>query len=253
ELAKLQGNLATAEQEAQESHQRVRRLQKELSSMSQEQRSLKDKVSLYNHTWQHVPQYEAGFPELCVTQSCFCGTTQLRSHREGESRLREIKDTVRSLKTEVKAELSNGIRELEMPSSDASDTESHKENYPHFSTLRRAAFSAKDEQWCGDVLREKLRQQEDHLKAQLRRSMWSQEAALSQRRQQTEGTLQGLRRHVDRLDELLLNSSPDSMSLNHSEPPLKHGRPSTSQNWSLESSPVRLDPALPEKGPDRSW
>ncbi|XP_018614636.2 centriolin isoform X1 [Scleropages formosus] len=221
ELAKLQGNLATAEQEAQESHQRVRRLQKELSSMSQEQRSLKDK---------------------------------LRSHREGESRLREIKDTVRSLKTEVKAELSNGIRELEMPSSDASDTESHKENYPHFSTLRRAAFSAKDEQWCGDVLREKLRQQEDHLKAQLRRSMWSQEAALSQRRQQTEGTLQGLRRHVDRLDELLLNSSPDSMSLNHSEPPLKHGRPSTSQNWSLESSPVRLDPALPEKGPaDRSW
>ncbi|KAG9354507.1 hypothetical protein JZ751_001217 [Albula glossodonta] len=222
EQVRLQRELVVLDQTARENHQQARELQEELNSVSQELLALKDK---------------------------------LRSYEEGETRRQGIREAMRSLRSDVKAE----IRELEMPLDDVSDTDSHKESYALFSpSARRVAFNTKDEQWRGEALREKLRQQEDHLKAQLRRRMWSQEEALSQRRQQTEGSLQGLRRRVDRLDKLL-SSSTDSLMLSHSEPPLKHGRPDVSETGRSSASPshscssdpscspVRLDPSLPEK------
>ncbi|KAL0192669.1 hypothetical protein M9458_010965, partial [Cirrhinus mrigala] len=44
-----------------------------------------------------------------------------------------------------------------------------------------------------------------------------------QRRLQTEGSIQGLRRHVDKLDQLLGNSSKDSYYLSDQEALSKHG------------------------------
>ncbi|XP_064210604.1 centriolin isoform X1 [Anguilla rostrata] len=222
ERVRLQRELVAVDQAARENHQRAKDLEEELNCVSQELLGLRDK---------------------------------LRSQEEGETRRRGIREAMRSLRSEVRAE----IRELETPPSDASDTESLKENHPLFTpSLGRVAFSTKDEQWRGEALREKLQQQEDHLKAQLRRRMWSQEEALSQRRQQTEGSLQGLRRRVDKLDELV-NGSADFPTPGHSEPPLKHGRPDVpeagrSLGGSARScSPVRLDPALPEKDQGSSW
>ncbi|XP_045564073.1 centriolin isoform X4 [Salmo salar] len=188
-------------------------------------------------------------------------TEQLRSQEEGgESRLREIKKAMRWLKTDVKAELNSGMVELPLaPDQDpsSSDTDNHKENYPLYSTpaVPRPACNPTDEQWRGEVLRERLRQQEDLLKAQLGRRMWSQEEFLSQRRQQTEGSLLGLSRRVDKLGQLLGNCTSDSLSLSSSEPPLKQGYPDAPEKWRLQESaqaevshkPVRLDPTLLEK------
>ncbi|XP_055776513.1 centriolin isoform X3 [Salvelinus fontinalis] len=194
-------------------------------------------------------------------------TEQLRSQEEGgESRLREIKEAMRWLKTDVKAELNSGMVELPLApdqDSSSSDTDDHKENYPLYSTpaVPRPACNPTDEQWRGEVLRERLRQQEDLLKAQLGRRMWSQEEFLSQRRQQTEGSLLGLSRRVDKLGQLLGNCTSDSLSLSSSEPPLKQGcvsvskKPDAPEKWRLQESaqaevshkPVRLDPTLLEK------
>lgn len=52
--------------------------------------------------------------------------------------------------------------------------------------------------------------------------MFSQQESLSQRRLQTEGSIQGLRRHVDKLDQLLSNSSKDSYYFNDQEALPKH-------------------------------
>uniref|UniRef100_A0AAZ3QZZ8 Uncharacterized protein n=2 Tax=Oncorhynchus tshawytscha TaxID=74940 RepID=A0AAZ3QZZ8_ONCTS len=187
-------------------------------------------------------------------------TEQLRSQEGGESRLREIKEAMHWLKTDVKAELNSGMVELPLaPDQDpsSSDTDDHKENYPLYSTpaVPRLACNPTDEQWRGEVLRERLRQQEDLLKAQLGRRMWSQEEFLSQRRQQTEGSLLGLSRRVDKLGQLLGNCTSDSLSLSSSEPPLKQGCPDAPEKWRLQESAqaevshklVRLDPTLLEK------
>ncbi|XP_016408818.1 centriolin-like [Sinocyclocheilus rhinocerous] len=147
------------------------------------------------------------------------GVEKLQSQEEGSTQLREIKDSMHSLRSQVKAELDNGLRELESPSSASSDTDSLKENRPGVGI---PACNTKDEQWRGDKLRERLRQQEDHLKVQLRRRMFSQQEALSQRRLQTEGSIQGLRRHVDELDRRLSNSSKDSYYLDDQEALPKH-------------------------------
>ncbi|XP_035642272.1 centriolin isoform X8 [Oncorhynchus keta] len=185
-------------------------------------------------------------------------TEQLRSQEGGECRLREIKEAMRWLKTDVKAELNSGMVELPLaPDQDPSSTDDHKENYPLYSTpaVPRLACNPTDEQWRGEVLRERLRQQEDLLKAQLGRRMWSQEEFLSQRRQQTEGSLLGLSRRVDKLGQLLGNCTSDSLSLSSSESPLKQGYPDAPEKWRLQESaqaevshkPVRLDPTLLEK------
>ncbi|XP_052447896.1 centriolin isoform X2 [Carassius gibelio] len=177
ERIRLQRDLLTVEKAAQETHKQARTLQEQLRTISQELLCLKDK---------------------------------LQSQEEGNTRLCEIKDSVRSVRSQV----DSGLKELESPSSASSDTDSMKEN--HFGvklSVGNPAYNTKDEQWRGEALRERLRQQEDHLKVQLRRRMFSQQEALSQRRLQTEGSIQGLRKHVDKLDQLLSNSSKDSYYL----------------------------------------
>ncbi|XP_073696104.1 centriolin [Garra rufa] len=189
ERVRLQRDLLTVEKAAQESHKQARILQEQLRTISQELLCLKDK---------------------------------LQSQEEGNTRLHEIKDSVRSVRSQVKAELDSGVRDLESPSS-VSDTDSLKENHPGVTlSVGNPAYNTTDEQWRGEALRERLRQQEDHLKVQLRRRMFSQQEALSQRRLQTEGSIQGLRRHVDKLDQLLGNSSKDSYYLSDQEALPKH-------------------------------
>ncbi|XP_016397491.1 centriolin-like [Sinocyclocheilus rhinocerous] len=180
ERVRLQRDLLTVEKAAQENHKQARTLQEQLRTISQELLCLRDK---------------------------------LQSQEEGNTRLCEIKDSVRSVRSPVKVELDSGLKELEPPSSASSDTDSLKENHQHTLSVGNPAYNTKDEQWRGEALRERLRQQEDHLKVQLRRRMSSQQEALSQRRLQTEGSIQGLRRHVDKLDQLLSNSSKDSYYL----------------------------------------
>lgn len=149
--------------------------------------------------------------------------SQLQSHEEGSTRLHEIEDSVHSLRSQRKAALDNGLWELESPSSASSDTDSLKENRPGVTlSVGNPAYNTEDEQWRGEALRERLRQQEDHLKVQLRGRMFSQQEALSQRRLQTEGSIQGLRRHVDKLDQLLSTSSKDSYYLDDLEALPKH-------------------------------
>ncbi|XP_034152472.1 centriolin isoform X2 [Esox lucius] len=183
EPVRLQRELLIAEQAAQEYHQKAKGLQKELNTVSKELEGLKD---------------------------------ALRSREEGERRLREIREAMRDLKTDIKAELSL-IRDPDPNSSDAND---HKENYLRYSapSVPRPAYNPTDEQWRVEGLRFRLRQQENQLKAQLRRRMRSQEEFLSHRWQQTEGSLQGLRRQVDKLDQLLGNSLLPALP---NQPPLK--------------------------------
>ncbi|XP_072521346.1 centriolin isoform X2 [Salminus brasiliensis] len=215
ERERLQRELVVVDQAAQENHERAIDLQLELNSKSQELFCLKDKL------W---------------------------SQKEGEAHLREIRDTVRSLRSEVRAELDSSMKELV-----SSDTESHKENLLSSPlTARKAAYNTKDEQWRGEALRERLRQHEDHLKAQLRRSMFSQQEALSLRRQQTEGSIQGLRSRVDKLDQLLGKSSHGLLYLSNSEILTKFSPSATEsrrhqRRREHSHGPVRLDPSVPEK------
>ncbi|XP_035385625.1 centriolin isoform X1 [Electrophorus electricus] len=185
ERERLQKELEVVDQAAQENHERSRHLQHELSSASQELLCLKHK---------------------------------LQSHGERCAHQREIKDTIHSLRAEIEAELDSSMTELVLQPTASSDTESLKENQPISAlTVGKAAYNTNDEQWRGEVLRERLRQHEDHLKAQLRRSMFSQQETLSLRRQQTEGSIQGLRQRVDKLDQLLGKSSHGSSYLSDSE------------------------------------
>ncbi|XP_051980347.1 centriolin-like [Xyrauchen texanus] len=171
----LQRELLTVEKAAQENHKQARRLQEQLSTISQEQ--------------------------LCLPDT-------LQSQEESETML--------SVRSQVNAELD---RELKSCSSTSSDTDSLKENSTCVKlTLGKPVYNTKDEQWRGEALRERLRQQEDHLKVQLRRRMFSQQEALTQRRLQTEGSIQGLRRHVDKLDQLLCISTKDNSDLIDKEP-----------------------------------
>ncbi|KAG9261917.1 centriolin [Astyanax mexicanus] len=220
ERERLQRELVVVDQAALDSHERAIDLQLELNSKSQELFCLKDKL------W---------------------------NQEEGGAHLREIRDTVRSLRSEVRAELDNSMKELVLQPLTPSDTESHKENLLSSPpTVRKATFNHNDEQWRGEALRERLRQQEDHLKAQLRRSMFSQQEALSLRRQQTEGSIQGLRRRVDKLDQLLGKSSHGHLHLSDSDIHSKFSSFAT-ENWRHQRtrersySPVRPDPTFPEK------
>ncbi|XP_073807662.1 centriolin isoform X4 [Danio rerio] len=143
--------------------------------------------------------------------------------------LLSLKDTVQTLQKQEEEsssafwEINRSTAELETPSSASSDTDSLKENRPAVTlSMGNPAYNTEDEQWRGEALRERLRQQEDHLKVQLRRRMFSQQEALSQRRLQTEGSIQGLRRRVDKLDQLLGSSSKDCSYLSDQELLPKH-------------------------------
>ncbi|XP_060739295.1 centriolin isoform X2 [Tachysurus vachellii] len=173
------------------------------------------------------------------------------SQGEENSHMRDIKETVRSLRAEVQAELDSGLKELQPMTT--SDMDSDMENHTSAAlNTGKPAYSSRDEQWRGEMLREKLRQHEDNLKAQLRRCMFSQQEALSLRRQQTEGSIQGLRRRVDKLDQLLTKSGQEFPYFSDSNILPKYvctdtemWRPKRERKCSL--SPIRLDWTIPEK------
>ncbi|XP_062873585.1 centriolin isoform X2 [Trichomycterus rosablanca] len=227
QCALLQDRVAQLEQHLAESEARLR-------ASTEEQRELRQELDTYRSKIQLLQ-------ETLGTERT---QTELWGQAEGKAHLREIRDTARSLRPEVQAELDNSMKELKFQSMDYSDTENYEEN--------NSSAPGNDKKWEGELRREKLKQHEDNLKAQLRRTMYSQQEALSLRRKQTEGSIQGLRRRVDQLDQLLGKSDHDPPYLSDSEILTKYSyfetdrwRPHGSEDYSF--SPVRLDSSIPEK------
>ncbi|XP_072344661.1 centriolin isoform X2 [Scyliorhinus torazame] len=211
ENSRLQKELSSIDQAAQDNHERAKRVMTELNEMRQEYFELKQ---------------------------------QVRSQEQMEQQQKEIKEALRTLRSDVKAEISSSLKDLDQSYVEAkndvdttweeemtlqSETESLKENFPlaanegtYKERLNLTRFNFKDEQWRGEVLRENLRQQEDHLKAQIRQCMSKQAETLCKRKQQTEGNLTSLKRRVDALDELVACTSVDSFHQYQSS--LNHGR-----------------------------
>ncbi|XP_029466666.1 centriolin isoform X2 [Rhinatrema bivittatum] len=198
----LRTEMASIEQEACDSHERAKRLMKELTQLQQDYLELKK--------W-------------------------TKRQEELEKRQQEINEAVKELKLEVKDELRTSLKDYGQPQQGLledieavfeekenlqTELESLKENFPFAANEGKLlAFEKKlsfsktclmDEHWRGEALREKLRQHEDRLKAQLRQRMSKQADVLSKGKQQTEGSLQSLKKQVDALDELVSNTSGES-------------------------------------------
>ncbi|XP_043576230.1 centriolin isoform X4 [Chiloscyllium plagiosum] len=194
---KLQNELSSRDQTAHDNHERTKRVMTELNEMRQEYLELKQ---------------------------------QLRSQEQLEQQQKEIKEAIRTLRSDVKAEISSSLKDLDQSCKELkngpdmiweeemtlqSETGSLKDNGPfaresYDERLSLTRFNFKDEQWRGDVRRENLRQQEDHLKAQIRQCMSKQAETLCKRKEQTEGNLTSLKRRVDALDELVTSANVDS-------------------------------------------
>ncbi|XP_060697444.1 centriolin isoform X3 [Hemiscyllium ocellatum] len=194
---KLQNELSSRDQTAHDNHERTKRVMTELNEMRQEYLELKQ---------------------------------QLRSQEQLEQQQKEIKEAIRTLRSDVKAEISSSLKDLDQSCKELkngpdmiweeemtlqSETESLKDNGPfaresYDERLSLTRFNFKDEQWRGDVRRENLRQQEDHLKAQIRQCMSKQAETLCKQKEQTEGNLTSLKRRVDALDELVTSANVDS-------------------------------------------
>ncbi|XP_048369350.1 centriolin isoform X2 [Sphaerodactylus townsendi] len=210
ENSRLQKEVASIEQVAQDNHQRAKRLMRDLSQIQEEYVQLK---------------------------------SQMRSQEELEKQQKQLKGTVKTLKQEVKDKMRHGLKDLSQSPTGASEdpeetfdvqgrlqngVECLKENYPFAAEEARVlGFDEKldmskvhitDEQWRGKARREQLQHHEDRLKARLWQCMSKQVEVLIKGKQQTEGTLHSLKRQVDALDELVGNSSTDSLgpSLNSS-------------------------------------
>ncbi|XP_078282015.1 centriolin isoform X2 [Rhinoraja longicauda] len=255
------------------------RLQKELSSV--------DQVTRDNHT-----RAESVMNELSEMRQKYIELKhQLRGQEQMEQRQKEIKEAIRILRSDVKAEIGSGLKDLDQSYVEAVndvdttleeaetlqlEKESLKENFPfpangrrhpmYDEKLRTSKFNFKDEQWRGEVLRENLRQHEDRLKAQIRQSMSEQAEVLGKRKQQTEGNLTSLRRRVDALDELVTSMNVNSFqqhrtSLNDgpNKTPV-HGifrspsrRPSEKPSQTRSSHLLVIEPRISEKDPEDSW
>lgn len=75
---------------------------------------------------------------------CHVPLSQLQGQEEGVSRLCEIKDSVRSVRSQMKVEIDSGVRDLESPSSASADTDSLKENHPSVTlSLGNPAYNTK--------------------------------------------------------------------------------------------------------------
>ncbi|XP_028918335.1 centriolin isoform X1 [Ornithorhynchus anatinus] len=196
----LQKEVATIERTSQDNHERAKRLMTELSQMQQDYMDLRK---------------------------------QIKNQEDLERRQKEIKDTMKMLKWEVKDEIRTSLKDfnqsLPEPLEDVeavfqgnksfpSELESWKENFPFSANeelpceekLNLSQVHIMDEHWRGEALREKLRHREDRLKAQLRCCMSKQAEVLIKGKQQTEGTLHSLKRQVDALDELVSSTATDS-------------------------------------------
>ncbi|XP_068105155.1 centriolin isoform X2 [Hyperolius riggenbachi] len=162
--------------------------------------------------------------------------TQLKSQEDLDRRQQDVNEAVKELKAQVKREIQTTLQDLHFTAEDGlvedveavlehnpslrSQLESLRETFPFTGNsashpapgdkLGSSQSHLTDEHLRGEALREKLRQQEDRLKAELHQRMCSQADVLSRGRQQTEGSLHSLRRQVDALDELVSNISADS-------------------------------------------
>uniref|UniRef100_A0A8C2TFG5 Centriolin n=1 Tax=Coturnix japonica TaxID=93934 RepID=A0A8C2TFG5_COTJA len=199
----LQSDIAAAEQVAQNNHERTKRLIKELGQIQQ------DYMDLQN---------------------------QVKTQEDLEKRQREMENTATLLKLEVEDNIKTGFKsscpsspelleDLEALSAVNKSLQRESDNLDEmfsfaaddeglFSLGKKLDLSQifiTDEQWRGEVLREKLQHHEDRLKAQLRHCMSKQVDVLIRGKQQTQGSLHSLQRQVDALDDLVSSTSSDSL------------------------------------------
>uniref|UniRef100_A0A8C4XYT2 Centriolin n=1 Tax=Gopherus evgoodei TaxID=1825980 RepID=A0A8C4XYT2_9SAUR len=194
----LQKEMASVERVAHDNHERAKRLIKELGEIQQDYLDLK---------------------------------SQIKTQEDLENRQKEIKDAVKMLKLVVKDEMRTGLKDVSLSSPELLDDleavfeakeclecelENLRENFPFEEKRDLSKIHLMDEQWRGEALREKLRHQEDRLKAQLRQCMSKQVEVLMKGKRQTEGTLHSLKRQVDALDELVSSTATDSLFLSQS-------------------------------------
>ncbi|XP_066510889.1 centriolin-like isoform X2 [Hoplias malabaricus] len=239
-VEQLEEELAKREVRLRARTEEVRKVREELEACHSELRHLKDTLAVERR---NTEAWLVSVKNLSLADN-------EKSQGEGDSLLQEIKDTV-----QVRVDLDSSMNELALQPMASSGTDSYKESHlSDLLTVKNTTYTTKDELWRGEALRERLRQHEDHLKAQLRRTMFSQNEVLSLRRQQTEGSIQGLRRRVEKLDQLLGISNHDSPYLSDSQIHTKYSS-SGIESWKHQRkrehsfSPIRLDPSVPEKDP----
>ncbi|XP_060762872.1 centriolin isoform X5 [Neoarius graeffei] len=267
QCALLQDRVAQLEQDLAESEARLCASTEEQKEAKEELETCHSDIQILQGSLAIEREHAEALINCSLTDRDKLQQAELWSQQEGESHMQEIKDTVCSLRAEVQVELDRGLKEFELQPMTASHMDNDKENHTSATlNMGKTAYSNRDEQCRGEVLREKLRQHEDNLKAQLRRCMFSQQEALSLRRQQTEGSIQGLRRRVDKLDQLLTMSGHDFSYLNDSNILPKYTRVCRPNEitWDYLSqsdtercrqrrerersfSPIMLDPTIPEK------
>ncbi|CAM9344305.1 unnamed protein product, partial [Lampetra planeri] len=100
---------------------------------------------------------------------------------------------------------------------------------------RSLLLLTKGELWSGDAACEKLRQQDDWLKVELRQRMSRQAEALSSHRVAAEGTLRGLQRRVDALGHLVANNGGAPPGAPHPGPPTSPPRPGPPKSIATEN------------------
>ncbi|NWW88320.1 CNTRL protein, partial [Rhynochetos jubatus] len=201
--SRLQGDVASAEQAAHRSRERAKRLATDLGHIRQDYLDLQ---------------------------------TQVKTQEDLEKRQREAQNTATLLKWEMEDEIRMGFKSsspsslepleyleassevkgsLQWEPDTLEETELLADKRP-LSLEEKLNFSRllmQDEQWRGEVVREKLQHHEDWLKAQLRQCMAKQVEVLLRGKRQTEGTLHSLKRQVDALDDLVSSTSSDSQLL----------------------------------------
>ncbi|XP_059193427.1 UPF0746 protein DDB_G0281095-like [Centropristis striata] len=101
-----------------------------------------------------------------------------------------------------------GVKEEELNRTEEQQQEDRREDESFYLSTAglRSAFSSEEDRWTVELQREKLRQEENELKARLRCSLWTQQDNLTVRRLETEDTLLGLRHRLDQLDSLLTHT-----------------------------------------------
>ncbi|XP_060697445.1 centriolin isoform X4 [Hemiscyllium ocellatum] len=140
--------------------------------------------------------------------------------KKAEKHITAIKEESKAQRTQLEKVLNeqkheNNKLQNELSSRDQTAHDNHertKRVMTELNEMRQEYLELKqqDEQWRGDVRRENLRQQEDHLKAQIRQCMSKQAETLCKQKEQTEGNLTSLKRRVDALDELVTSANVDS-------------------------------------------
>ncbi|KFR15637.1 Centriolin, partial [Opisthocomus hoazin] len=200
----LQSDTAAAEEAAHRNHEQAKRLAKDLGQIQQ------DYMDLHS---------------------------QVRTQGDPEKRQKEMENAATLLKLEAESEVRMGFKysrpsSLEplgrLEASSEGSLQCGSGNFKETGLFAAAdkgllslegklnfsqVFSKKDEQWRGEVLREKLQRHEDQLKVRLELRMSKQAEVLMRGKRQMEGTLQSLKRQVDVLDDLVSSMSAEPLFL----------------------------------------